>query len=358
MQTPPKFFIVFFLICFLGSLIPVAFAQVKYSNEFLSIGVGARALGMQNAISGISDDVTSSYWNPAGMINSKNKSEVGLMHSEYFAGIAKYDYAGWIYRVDPKSNLGLSVIRFGVDDIPNTLDLVDNNGQINYDNISSFSVSDNALIISYAKKNNYIKELNMGMNAKIIYRKAGKFATAWGFGLDAGIQYVYKNFMLGAMCRDITSTFNAWSFNTKELAKWSDLNNDLPESSLEITMPKLLVGTGYNFIFFKSFNFLLSTDLDFSFDGKRNVLVKSSFASIDPHAGVEFGFKKIVFLRGGIGNIQSAKNFDGSKYRSVEYNAGVGLKINLLTIDYALTDIGDFSETLYSHVFSVKIDIK
>ncbi len=49
----------------------------KYSNEFLSIGVGARALGMSNAYSAVSDDVSSGYWNPAGLLGVKSDLQLG-----------------------------------------------------------------------------------------------------------------------------------------------------------------------------------------------------------------------------------------------------------------------------------------
>ncbi len=49
---------------------PGIYAQApKYSNEFLAVGVGARSLGMANAQTGITNDVTSAYWNPAGLVN-------------------------------------------------------------------------------------------------------------------------------------------------------------------------------------------------------------------------------------------------------------------------------------------------
>src|SRR5690606_3167904 len=92
----------------------------KYSNEFLAIGVGADALGLGNAVVANTGNVRSGYWNPAGLTQIDRWLDVGLMHSEYFAGIAKYDYLGLAHKIDPKSAVSFSAIRFAVDDIPNT----------------------------------------------------------------------------------------------------------------------------------------------------------------------------------------------------------------------------------------------
>src|SRR6266446_296594 len=127
----------------------------KYSNEFLAIGTGARGLSMSGAVIASNSDVTSAFWNPAGLANDDKKFDLGLMHSEYFAGIAKYDYIGLALPLQNKQLnriLAFSLIRFGVDDIPNTLFLIDPDGSINYNNISSFSVADYAALISYAQK--------------------------------------------------------------------------------------------------------------------------------------------------------------------------------------------------------------
>src|SRR5688572_3355730 len=95
------------------------FAQTapKYSNEFLSIGVGARGLGMSGAMVASVNDVTSGYWNPAGLTLGKGDLQIGLMHAEYFAGIAKYDFGGLAAPIDATRTIGFSVIRFAVDDI-------------------------------------------------------------------------------------------------------------------------------------------------------------------------------------------------------------------------------------------------
>ncbi len=71
-------------------------------------------------------------------------------------------------------------------------------------------------------------------------RVAGDFADAWGFGLDVSAIYKKNKWVFGGNFRDVTSTFNAWSFNTSELKDVFEMTgNEVPENSLEITLPKL-----------------------------------------------------------------------------------------------------------------------
>lgn len=330
----------------------------KYSNEFLSLGVGARALGMSNAQVGAVNDVTAGYWNPAGLGQIQNNLQVALMHSEYFAGIAKYDYGAVAARINPKSVAALSVIRFGVDDIPNTTELIDANGNIDYDRVTSFSAADYGFIFSYAYQPK-IEGLRYGANAKIIYRNVGEFASAWGFGLDAGVQFDRGNWRFAAMGRDITSTFNAWSFSLDERTKevFQQTGNEIPSNSLELTLPKLILAVGRQFKMGEKFSAYPEIDLDLTFDGKRNVLVKGDPISIDPHLGVEFAYSDFIFVRGGIGNVQQVTNIDNELVTTFQPNVGVGLRIKNFRIDYALTDIGDQSIALYSNVFSLRFDL-
>ena len=119
------------------------------SNEFLSVGVGARALSMANANVASVNDVTAGYWNPSGLLLQKSNVQVGLMHAEYFAGIAKYDFVGVSKRIDSNSVAGLTFIRFGVDNIANTTELMDSDGNIDYSRLKSFNASDVAILLSY-----------------------------------------------------------------------------------------------------------------------------------------------------------------------------------------------------------------
>ena len=94
----------------------------KYSNEFLNIGVGARGFAMGSAQVATVQDGTAGYWNPAGLTGVKDHASVSAMHAEYFSGIGKFDYASLAFPLaGNKRTLGITAIRFGVDDIPNTL---------------------------------------------------------------------------------------------------------------------------------------------------------------------------------------------------------------------------------------------
>ena len=200
------------LLLFLKYLSALSQSSSKYSNEFLNIGVDARSIGMANAVVSSTNDVNSTYWNPAGLLNIET-DEISLMHSNYFANIANYNYISYAKNVDDESAIGFSLIRFGVDDIMDTTQLIDNQGNIDFNRIELFSAADYASLFSYAKKNNFLN-LNYGLNVKIIRRIIGDFANSWGFGFDIGIQHQNnKGWMFGLMARDITTTYNSWSFD-------------------------------------------------------------------------------------------------------------------------------------------------
>lgn len=347
------------VLLFLTSL--AGFGQVaKYSNEFLSVGVGARALSMANANVASVNDVTAGYWNPAGLLLQQSNLQVGLMHAEYFAGIAKYDFIGASKRIDSNSVAGLTFIRFGVDNIPNTTELIDANGNVDYSRLKSFNAVDAAVLLSYARSMPKLKGVKIGANAKIIRRKLGEFGGAWGFGLDVGAMYDYKKWRFAAMGRDITGTFNAWSYNLSDDVKqtFAVTGNDIPSNSVEVTVPRLILGATRNwFVWSDRISIGGELNLINTFDGKRNTVVKTDAWSMEPALGLELGYKQFIFLRGGIGNVQKAKNVTGGNVTTVQPNIGVGIKYKIFALDYAMTNIGNVSTSLYSHIFTVKIDI-
>ncbi len=323
----------------------------------MNIGVDAAALGMANAVTAHTADVNSGYWNPAGLLSIED-NQLALMHSSYFANIANYNYVAYAMPLDNQSAVGISLIRFGVDDILNTTQLIDEQGNINYDRISLFSTADYGLSFSYARALP-VQGLNYGINAKVIRRVIGDFASSWGFGFDAGVQFKTKtNWQFGIMARDITTTFNAWAINEEEFEKVQDAvegqNQELPETT-EITIPKLQIGASKLFEFHYDYTLLASANLNIRFE-ENNDIISSAFMSVNPALGLEFGYIDMVFLRAGIGNFQNELQLDNSKQLGFQPSLGVGFKYNGIQVDYAFTDIGDQSVALYSNVFSLKLD--
>jgi hypothetical protein len=329
----------------------------KYSNEFMNIGVDAAALGMSNAVVAHTNDVNSGYWNPAGLIGLED-DQMALMHASYFANIAQYDYAAYAKPIDNESAWGISLIRFGVDDILNTTQLIDANGNIDYNRISKFSTADYGATFSYARKLK-LPGFQYGVNAKIIRRVIGNFANSWGFGFDIGFQFERDDWKFGLMLRDITTTYNVWSINEEEYNKIKGAvagqNQELPEST-EITLPKAQFGMAKKIEFHNETSLLASGNLNMQF-ARTNDIFSTDFVSIDPAFGFEYGYTDLVFLRAGFGNFQNVTQIDNSKKIGFQPNIGLGFKYKGIQLDYALTDLGNQSVALYSNIFSVKIDL-
>ena len=348
----------FLFIFFIQTLFSFSQTVRKYSNEFLSIGVDAAALGMSNAVVANTGDVNSGYWNPAGLLKLGD-NQLSLMHASYFANIAQYDYVAFAKPIDNRSAVGISLIRFGVDDILNTTQLIDSQGNIDYNRISLFSTADYALTVSYARSLP-VDGLNYGVNAKVIHRIIGDFASSWGFGFDLGLQYISDedDWKFGLMLRDITTTYNTWTINKGEYQKIKDAvpgeNQELPETS-EITLPKAQLGLSKKYIIRYDYSIMAAANLNMQF-AQTNDIISTSIVSIDPAVGFEFGYIDLVFLRGGVGNFQKLTQIDNTNKLSFQPNIGLGFKYKGIQVDYALTDLGDQSAALYSNIFSLKID--
>ncbi len=320
----------------------------KFSNEFLNLGVGARALGMGKVQVSLADNATAGYWNPAGLTNQTHKYDGVLMHSELFSGVVKNDYGAFSMPLDDKSAIGVSVMRLGVDNIANTLNLRNEYGYIDYDQITYFSVADYALLLSYARKISSVEGLSVGVNGKIIYRNVGQFASGYGFGVDAGVQYNHKGWNFGLMARDITTTFTQWVINGDEFRKGANSGvangiDPIPKNRSEITLPRLVLGAGRRFELPKEFSALLAVDLEATTDGQRGTPISTSLVSVDPRVGVELGYKNLVFLRGGAGNYQKFKDFapnGNGAYNSSwkgQYSLGAGVAVSGLRVDLAVS---------------------
>ena len=340
----------------------------KYVNEFMYVGTGARQFGMGKTGAAGTSDVYSTYWNPAGLAEQTDKIQVGFMHNFYFQNIANFDYLTLGIKSAKNKVFGFSVLRFGVDGILNTLDLI-RNGEINYDRVTTFSASDYAFVGTYAQQTRPVRKTDVlvswGGNVKLIHRKVGEFATAWGFGLDAGFKIRdYKGkWGFGVNARDITTTFNSWNFtftnNQKDILYLT--GNTIPKNSLELALPRFNAGGYYRFTRNK-FELLGEANLEITTDGERNTLLKTGLISADPRLGIEAGIREDakkfrLMVRAGVSQFQRETRNNGSFGLTMQPSTGIGVEIDRLRLDYALAGFGASGTGLYSNIISLNIGI-
>ena len=126
---------------------------------------------------------------------------------------------------------------------------------------------------------------------------------------------------------------------------------------MEITLPSFNIGLAKQMDFSDNFGLLAEINTLVTTDGQRNTLVSADPISLDPTLGLELNYKKMIYLRGGMGNIQKITHDDLSKSWNIEPNTGLGLKLGNIHLDYALSTVGKTATGNYTHVFSVKFVI-
>lgn len=306
----------------------------KYTGEFLAIGVGGRALGMGSAFVSIANDVTAGYWNPAGLINL-DYPQGTFMHDERFAGLVNYNYGAIALPYKEKMTLGLSVIRLGVDGIPDTRNaFIDKNGnlklddpsEIDYSKISEFNYADWAFLFSFSNKIN--EKLSYGVNLKLIRRDIAEFG-AWGIGFDVGTIYkLTEKLAIGANFQDITTTIVAWDNGTTQLIS-----------------PTLKIGANYRF---NLFNGILTPafDTDVRFENRRFAsMANLGPISFDFHTGLEYTYKNLVSLRIGYNEVK-------------QITIGAGIALPKLDIDYSFVKFDKQDQLGNTHRISLILTLE
>lgn len=287
----------------------------KYAGEFLAIGVGGRASAMGGAQSAASMDVTAAYWNPAGLAHI-DYPQFSLMHEEHFGNLVNYNYAAAAIPYGKDMSFGLSVIRLSVDGIPDTrealidattnsviYDITNPNARIDVNRIKEFNNTDWAFYLTFAKRHS--DNFYWGANVKIIQRDLAEY-NATGIGFDVGAVYMpMDNLYLGANIQDVTTTLVAWSTGRNELIS-----------------PTAKIGAAYG-LYALGGIFTPALDLDLRFEGRDYAaMFNVGPVSADLHAGLEYNYKNVVFVRGGYSDVK-------------QFTAGAGIKLPKLTIDYS-----------------------
>lgn len=334
----------------------VAQSLAKYGNDFLSVGAGARALGMGSAHTALTNDVTSGYWNVAGL-SSLDRPEVIYMHSERFGGVVGYDYgAAAVPLRSGKGVVAVSFFRQGVDNIANTLNAWDNErgdtGGPRSDPeayITKFSAADMALFFSFAKKQT--ASFSYGASAKIINQRLGPFADAWGYSLDVGVQLKTDILDLGASIQDVTTMQKMWSVNESEFDGFRETFNDsIPTGENEYVLPSLRLGASKAFSV-NDFDIVAAADLNLLFENRQAYYINIGAVSVEPHIGGEVTYKNRISFRSGLTDFID----DPESGFSLSPTLGLGFRVKSFYIDYGFASFAGTTSTLgYTHRISLK----
>ena len=301
----------------------------KYAGEFMSIGVDARAQAMGGAFSSLSAGVTSLFYNPAGIISIR-RPEFSFMHTQQMIASVNYDFLAAGFKQNDDRVIAVGLVRLGIDNIKDSRQaqrIISQSGDWNIDfsQVKDFNASD--YIFTLAVAQNWRKVWSWGVNLKLVRRNLAEY-HANGLGLDLGLQRTFrKNIYLGLAVKNMTTTLIAWNTGSKELVK-----------------PEMNLGLGYFIDFVKlNSNFLPVIDVIIRAENRQqSASVNLGSISLDYAAGLEYSYHRIIFIRGGLDEIQ-------------RLNLGVGLQIPHVRIDYAYTNYD--SELGNSHRIGLLISL-
>ncbi len=314
------FFIASIVTCCIGLLS----ADAKYTADFLTLGVGARVLGMGGAGTALSADAYAPYWNSAAL-GQLTRYEVSFMHST-LNGEDAYDFVGYIHPLKKRGALGVSWLRVGVDDIPITGLPVASRpiGATNRPEvIGTFNNTDNVFLFAsgWRLPSLYGMDLRAGGTLKLIYMGGYRSTNAIGGGADIGFIAMTNpekshHLTLGLQVSDAFQTKLYWNTPPPSAALTSHTETIPPHL-------KIGIATTHKLNIFRS-ALILALDTH----------IKDS---VELHAGAEWTLFDLLALRIGLAERS------GSLARVRQLTAGAGLNLRFVTgagadLDYAFAN--------------------
>lgn len=319
-------------------IIPQIFAQGFISDvskkgttaaPFLTIGQSARAIGMGSAFVGVVNDVSSIYWNPAGLTKAEGVN-VLFDHTMWIADI-KYNYLAASYNLGDLGVLGFS---FTGSDI----------GEMNVTTIAkpegtgeTFSATQAAFSIAYAIQ--LTENFSIGFNPKFIYESIWRM-DASAFAIDLGVQYVtpFDDAILAMSISNFGTSMKLLGNSNLVLHDLdpanSGNNGDIPaylETNSWALPLTFRVGVAYSPIRSEMHKLVLAVDAMHPGDNYESI-----------NLGAEYAYDDFLFFRGGYKSLF----LDNSEE---SFSLGFGIKQAIVgnvsfKIDYAYQDFGRFSD--------------
>ena len=297
--------------------------------QFLKIGVGARAQALGGASAGLRDDVSSLYWNPAGIASIKSTIWQGV-HTSWFADI-KHDFGGVVFPVGKNTVVGLSSILLSMgDEEITTVDQPKGTGQF-------WNASDLAVGLSYAIQ--LTDRYSIGITGKYISERIyNEKATTFALDIGTSLKTPFKGMIIGMA---FTNFGGDLQLEGRDLLRGYDTNpqsdrNDPVDTRLQtepwplpvnfrVGISLMLLGQSQAaLVYSKKHSLQLLLDGNHPNDDAENLRL-----------GAEFGINRILFLRAG---------YEISEIKQ-RFSFGAGLNAPLkqfhFALDYGLSAYAD-----------------
>lgn len=162
-----------------GSTTGETFVKVGAAgSQFLKIPIGARANGLAGAYSSVSNDLTSIFWNPAGLADVKYIS-ADFSYTQWFAGF-KHSFGAFALPVGRNFTAAIALVALNSGNIEiTTLEKPNGTGL-------SYQVNDVALSLTFS---GYLTDqFSFGLTAKYVNNSISNLSST-GIAFDVGTMY-------------------------------------------------------------------------------------------------------------------------------------------------------------------------
>ena len=311
-------------------LIASLFAQSNVattSASFLEIGAGARSLAMGGSYVSVADDVSSLYWNPAGIVNLERPS-THVYHSPWLVETNFY-HGGAVVPMGHLGTMGVTYTTVTMDEMAvRTVKRPDGTGE-------KFDVTNIAMGLAYAKR--LTERFTFGFQTKFVQEKIWQM-SAKGFAVDIGSLFTTSGGLrIGMSVSNFGGKLGMEGINTAVTHDVDETiygNNDRINANLDVAkwpLPLL-----FRFGVSKDYSLTSQMKMTLSADG-NHPNNNGEFVN----AGVEYNYGDMLFLRMGKSHLFLDDAEQGFSYGfGINYQIPRGPKIRM---DYVQTDFGIFN---------------